>query len=79
MEVWGFMEMIHSRSYTYIIKNVYADPSEVFDKILTDPTILERARVVTEAYDDFINSAPNWGTGNMWQHDFRDSPSATME
>ena len=23
MEVWGFMEMIHSRSYTYIIKNVY--------------------------------------------------------
>ena len=29
MEVWGFMEMIHSRSYTYIIKNVYSDPSEV--------------------------------------------------
>ena len=24
MEVWGFMEMIHSRSYTYIIKNVYS-------------------------------------------------------
>ena len=22
MEVWGFMEMLHSRSYTYIIKNV---------------------------------------------------------
>ena len=34
MEVWGFMEMIHSRSYTYIIKNVYSDPSEVFDKII---------------------------------------------
>ena len=36
MEVWGFMEMIHSRSYTYIIKNVYSDPSDVFDKILSD-------------------------------------------
>ena len=23
MEVWSFMEMIHSRSYTYVIKNVY--------------------------------------------------------
>ena len=34
MEVWSFMEMIHSRSYTYVIKNVYPDPSEVFDKIL---------------------------------------------
>ena len=36
MEVWGFMEMIHSRSYTYIIKNVYSDPSEVFDTIISD-------------------------------------------
>ena len=43
MEVWGFMEMIHSRSYTYIIKNVYPDPSEVFDHIVTDDRILERA------------------------------------
>ena len=46
MEVWGFMEMIHSRSYTYIIKNVYSDPSEVFDKIVTDQRILERASSV---------------------------------
>ena len=23
MKVWEFMEMIHSRSYTYIIKNIY--------------------------------------------------------
>ena len=48
MEVWGFMEMIHSRSYTYIIKNVYSDPSEVFDKIVSDDRILERAASVTE-------------------------------
>jgi ribonucleotide reductase beta subunit family protein with ferritin-like domain len=34
MKVWEFMEMIHSRSYTYIIKNVYSDPTEVFDSIL---------------------------------------------
>ena len=47
------MEMIHSRSYTYIIKNVYSDPSEVFDKIVTDDRILERASSVTAAYDDF--------------------------
>ena len=26
MKVWEFMEMIHSRSYTYIIKNVYLRP-----------------------------------------------------
>ena len=79
MEVWGFMEMIHSRSYTYIIKNVYADPSEVFDKIVTDDRILERASSVTASYDDFINSAQLWGTGNMWQEDFRQSPSSQWE
>jgi len=79
MEVWGFMEMIHSRSYTYIIKNVYADPSEVFDKIVTDQRILERASSVTEAYDDFINGAQNWGTSKMWSKEFRDSPTAQWE
>ena len=67
MTVWEFMEMIHSRSYTYIIKNVYADPSEVFDTILTNEHILERASSVTEAYDDFMNSAHSYGTSNLWE------------
>lgn len=68
MEVWGFMEMIHSRSYTYIIKNVYSDPSEVFDKIVTDERILERAKSVTESYDDFIQSSQQYGASNAWLH-----------
>jgi ribonucleoside-diphosphate reductase beta chain len=68
MEVWGFMEMIHSRSYTYIIKNVYSDPSEVFDKIVTDERILERSRSVTESYDDFIQSSHYYGATDQWKH-----------
>ncbi len=68
MEVWGFMEMIHSRSYTYIIKNVYSDPSEVFDTIIGDSRILERAKSVTESYDDFIQSAQQYGVSDAWMH-----------
>jgi ribonucleotide reductase beta subunit family protein with ferritin-like domain len=68
MEVWGFMEMIHSRSYTYIIKNIYSDPSEVFDTIIGDERILERAKSVTESYDDFIQSAQSYGTSNAWMY-----------
>ena len=68
MTVWEFMEMIHSRSYTYIIKNVYSNPSEVFDKIVTDERILERAGSVTESYNDFINSAQQYGTSMEWIH-----------
>ena len=79
MEVWGFMEMIHSRSYTHIIKNVYSDPSDVFDHILTDDRIIERATSVTEAYNDFVNSAHQWDTGSMWSDDFRGSPTAEWE
>jgi ribonucleoside-diphosphate reductase beta chain len=68
MEVWGFMEMIHSRSYTYIIKNVYSDPSEVFDTIIKDERIIERAKSVTESYDDFIQSANYYGATDQWKH-----------
>ena len=76
MEVWGFMEMIHSRSYTYIVKNVYSDPSEVFDTILKDERILERAASVTGAYDEFINQAHAWDTGCMWTESGRGSPTS---
>jgi len=76
MEVWGFMEMIHSRSYTYIIKNVYSDPSEVFDKIVTDERILERASSVTEAYDDFIQASQQYGVSDTWLHNLEGVPYA---
>ena len=76
MEVWGFMEMIHSRSYTYIIKNVYPDASEVFDTIIKEPKILERAASVTEAYDEFINYAQEYGQSNNWKPEWKDHINA---
>ena len=65
---WDFFETIHSRSYTHIIKNVYSDPGEVFDKILTDKYITERAESVTETYDELIEHGQRWlldKKGNM--------------
>ena len=50
---WDFFETIHSRSYTHIVKNVYPDPAEVFDTILDDDKIIERAVSVTKNYDAF--------------------------
>ena len=57
---WDFFETIHSRSYTHIMKNVYADPSEVFDTILNDEEILKRAVSVTENYDIFSKMAEDY-------------------
>ena len=76
MEVWSFMEMIHSRSYTYIVKNVYSNPTEVFDTILTDDKILERAASVTESYDNFIAYAQEYGQSNNWKKDWKDHINA---
>lgn len=76
MTVWEFMEMIHSRSYTYIIKNIYSDPSEVFDTIVTDERILERAKSVTESYDDFITAAQNYGSSDQWMYQLEQVPLA---
>ena len=78
MNVWQFMEMIHSRSYTYIIKNVYSNPSEVFDTILDDEKILSRAKSVTAAYDDFINAAQEYGQSNWWRPEWS-SENASYE
>lgn len=76
---WEAFENIHSRSYTHIIKNVYANPSEVFDTIITDPNIVQRAKSVTEAYDDFIQSAQQYGSSEMWKFNNEGVPLAQDE
>ena len=57
---WDFMETIHSRSYTYIIKNLYPNPSDVFDTIIEDEKIERRAKSVTQTYDDLIQMGYQW-------------------
>ena len=76
MTVWEFMEMVHSRSYTYIIKNIYSDPSIIFDTILDDPRILERAESVTAAYDEFLEAAHQYGSSSDWQFAQEGVPTA---
>ena len=62
---WDFMESIHSRSYTYIVKNLYPNPTEVFDTILDTKEIVQRAESVTEGYDNFIEYAMKWKLGQV--------------
>jgi ribonucleoside-diphosphate reductase beta chain len=48
---WSFFETIHSRSYSHIIRNVYPDPSKVFDGILTVKEIVNCANDISKYYD----------------------------
>lgn len=52
IETWAFFESIHSRSYTHIIRNVYANPSEVFDTMLDISEITACADDIAKYYDD---------------------------
>jgi ribonucleoside-diphosphate reductase beta chain len=54
IETWAFNETIHSRSYTHIIRNVYADPSEIFDNLLDIEPIVNCAKDISKYYDDLI-------------------------
>ncbi|EWS97765.1 ribonucleotide-diphosphate reductase subunit beta, partial [Pseudoalteromonas sp. SCSIO_11900] len=56
IETWAFSETIHSRSYTHIIRNVTQAPELIFDDIVSNDKISERADAVTTYYDDLINS-----------------------
>ena len=54
IETWSFFETIHSRSYTYLIQNVFSDPTRVFDQIMETEKIVSDAKAITKHYDDFI-------------------------
>jgi len=54
VETWAFSETIHSRSYTHILRNLFTEPSEVFDDIVVNPAILKRASSIAKYFDDVI-------------------------
>lgn len=54
---WNFFETLHSRAYTHILKNIFPNPSTVFDKIISNENIIKRSKPLTDAYDDFIKIA----------------------
>jgi ribonucleoside-diphosphate reductase beta chain len=59
IQTWAFYETIHSRSYTHIIRNVYPDPSRVFDELLEVQEIVDCADSISKYYDEliFMNNA----------------------
>jgi ribonucleoside-diphosphate reductase beta chain len=52
---WTFSETIHSRSYTHIIRNVYANPSKIFDEMMDIAEIIDCADDITKNYDELIS------------------------
>lgn len=62
IETWSFFETIHSRSYTHILRNLFTDPSEVFEDIVINEEIQKRAIDISQYYDDLIFYTQLWQT-----------------
>lgn len=63
IETWSFSETIHSRSYTHIIRNIYANPSHVFDGIMDIKPIVDCAKDIGKYYDKLIEDPSK---KNLW-------------
>ena len=57
IETWSFSETIHSRSYTHIIRNIVNDPAVVFDDIMDNAHILQRASDIAHYYDELYQDS----------------------
>nr|WP_297349273.1 class Ia ribonucleoside-diphosphate reductase subunit beta [uncultured Glaciecola sp.] len=62
VETWSFFETIHSRSYTHILRNLFSDPSSIFDDIVVNEEIKKRASDISKYYDDLIFATQLWQT-----------------
>ena len=63
---WTFSETIHSRSYTHIIRNIYSNPTVIFDELMDSKEITDCGDDISKYYDDLIELSQYYqllGTG----------------
>ena len=54
MNTWAQFEGIHSYSYSYLLNNVYPDPTKFFDSIMEDKEIVGRAELIRNNFDKIL-------------------------
>jgi ribonucleoside-diphosphate reductase beta chain len=72
IQTWTFSETVHSRSYTHIIRNIYANPSKVFDDMLDIQEIINCAGDISKYYDDLIEYASYYNLLGEGTHSIND-------
>ena len=68
IQTWAFNETIHSRSYTHIIRNVYSDPSIIFDQLTDIEEIVDCASDISKYYDDLIRDVQYYNLLGVGKH-----------
>lgn len=66
---WAFFEKLHSRTYDYILKSVFPNPTEITQGILLDEKIKERAQSVTRWMDRAYQVGIDYRSGKATKHE----------
>lgn len=67
LNIWTFFETIHSESYTYIINNVYSDPSKIYDEMSEIKEIIECGNDVSVYYNKLLKTLRDYEYGHFEQ------------
>lgn len=59
MSVWSLAEVVHSRSYSYVLNNISRNPNQFFDEILQDENIVSRAKQMKDSFDALLRKPEN--------------------
>lgn len=68
INAWQFFENIHSRSYTYILKNVLPQPEDVFDGIDKIQEIISRSNDICNQYEELIELSNKYSLNGGKEH-----------
>lgn len=58
-KTWAYFEMIHSISYSHIIRGIFVDSSAVFESNFTNKSIISRVQREIDAYSKFATYTEN--------------------
>jgi len=54
-KTWGYFELIHSLSYSHILRGIFADSTKIFDRIKDYPEIQQRINKEVDLYNKVKN------------------------
>ena len=77
-QTWTFSETIHSRSYTHIMRNLFNDPTKIFDEIVLDDAIMARAESIGVYYDDVLTKTRLWENQVAFVEMAKETPEADL-
>lgn len=58
LKTWGYFEMIHSISYSHIIRGIFVDSVNVFERNFTNESIINRVKGEIESYSYLADHNP---------------------